>query len=78
MSLNCPCTLCLIPLYNFTGLMLAYKSKPDRSPNMHCPPALSPLGSFAFGQPIAPSSIASDWSLQNSNDPFGHSSPVSR
>ena len=45
---------------------------------MTCPPAMSPLGILAPGHPMAPRRIASELSLQCSNEPSGHSSPVSR
>ena len=73
-----PCTLWVTPGYSLTGLTLAYNSRPERRPRMVCPPAISPLGSLASGQPMAPRRIASDSSLQYSKDPAGHSSPVSR
>ena len=73
-----PWTLCLTPWNNFTGLTLAYRFKPERSPRITCPPAKSPFGRRAPGQPIAPRRIASELSLQCSKDPSGHSFPVSR
>ena len=44
-------------IVQFIGRTLANKSRPERKPNITCPPARSPFGLIAPGQPIAPKEL---------------------